>query len=88
MTSPQPPADRRQNGPSMITVCCETTELIVEQCAHCRGIPDPPPRALGHPFAAAHSGRCCDCDTPFAAGTRIRSAGDDGYAGPCCQEDQ
>jgi hypothetical protein len=37
---------------------CENTELLVEQCAHCRRIPDPPTRTLGWPFAAAYRGWC------------------------------
>jgi hypothetical protein len=69
---------------------CEITELLADQCAHCRRIPDPPPRTLGRPFRAVYAGRCCDCDTPFDISDRIRAAGDDGYTGPCCQgqEDQ
>ena len=67
---------------------CDLTDLLVEQCAcpaH-RNIVDTAVGALGPPFTATWPGRCRNCGDPFGRGARIRSAGEDGYLGPCCQE--
>jgi hypothetical protein len=65
---------------------CDITDLLVDQCAHCRKLPDPvPPARAGPPITAAWPGRCANCKRPFDAGDRIRRLGDDGsYIGPCC----
>lgn len=57
---------------------CELTELLVDQCAHCR--PTQPPatddRDLG-PWTTAHyDGECPDCGDPITPGDTIRSDGD------------
>lgn len=69
---------------------CDLTDLYVRDCAHCRGIPDPPPteRRLGRWFAAAFPGHCTDCDDQFDTGDRIRADGESGYLATCCGEDQ
>jgi hypothetical protein len=67
---------------------CSVTELIVEQCAHCRRIPDPPKRLLGRMFTSAFAGRCIDCEEPFEAGTRLRyDPAAPGYVASCCAGD-
>lgn len=64
---------------------CEITDLLAEQCAHCRKLPDPLPRQIGQPFTAAYAGRCVDCDTRFEPGDSIRrDLADGAYVGPCC----
>jgi hypothetical protein len=66
---------------------CRLTELLVDQCAHCRQLPDPPPRRTGRPFRSAYTGHCWDCGEPYAVDDRIRRVSDDagiGYLGPCC----
>lgn len=62
-------------------------DLPAVTCAHCRKLPDPTPRVLGRPFAAAYPGSCVDCGEPFEPGDRIRRADDGGYVcGPCGEE--
>ena len=73
-----------------MTARCELTELLTDQCAHCRHIPDPPARRIGRPFRAAYTGHCRDCDQPYDVDDLIRRVADDdgtGYLGPCCPED-
>lgn len=74
--------------PSTLTTApesrCGLTELPCAYCAHCLGIPDPPPRELGRPFTAGHDGRCADCGEPYSTGDRICAAGD-GYVSSCCE---
>lgn len=72
---------------------CELTELLVEQCAHCRGLDDPetPDVVKSRPFTAAYSGDCHWCGRRYSEGDRIRRIHDDdgpGYLGPCCKEDR
>lgn len=64
---------------------CDVTDLLAEQCAHCRKLPDPPLRELGRPFPAEYDGRCIDCGDWFTAGATIRRDSEEcGYVGPCC----
>lgn len=72
-----------------LSVMCPVMEIPAATCAHCRRLPDVPAddRVLGRPFAAAYAGSCVDCREPFDVGDRIRSDGDHGYVGPCCEED-
>jgi hypothetical protein len=37
---------------------CERTDLLVDQCAHCRGDEDRPQRRASRPFPAAFVGSC------------------------------
>lgn len=69
----------------------DLTDLLADQCAHRKGIPDPAPlRQLGRPIAARYPGHCRACASPYDEGNTIRRLADDdgaGYLGPCCQED-
>lgn len=69
---------------------CELTELLTDQCAHCRGLADPQPlRTLGRPIAARYEGYCRACRSPYGEGDTIQRVADDdgtGYLGPCCVE--
>lgn len=73
------------------TTRCERTELLADQCAHCRGLADPEPiRTLGRPITARYAGRCRDCRGTYAEGDTVQRVEDDegsGYLGPCCRED-
>lgn len=69
---------------------CPITELIRDQCAHCRCVDLPPAYRLGVRFAAAYPGQCWACDVRYRPGDRIRSITDadgSGYLGPCCADD-
>lgn len=70
---------------------CTLTELLVDQCAHCRRLPDPPARTVGKPFEAHRYGRCADCDNPYEPGDKIRAIREDGVItgilAECCWED-
>lgn len=74
-----------------MTQRCELTELLVHECAHCRGLPDPeqvPATAgtgeLGPLFRATYYGRCSDCREPILPGDHIRADDAGGYLGECC----
>lgn len=57
---------------------CAVTELVVEQCAHCRPapVPDPFDEPGGAPwFEARYGGTCVDCGDRFDPGDTIRAAG-------------
>ena len=69
-----------------LTILCEVMELPKATCAHCRRLPEPVPRHLGHPFTAAYAGSCVDCADRFEPGDLIRADGEGGYVGPCCGE--
>lgn len=68
---------------------CELTELLADQCAHCRPKPAKPTFELGYRFTAAWDGECSVCDETFTAGERIgRILGGRGdYACSDCCED-
>lgn len=72
-----------------LSVVCPVMEIPAATCAHCRGLPDTAPtdRVLGRPFTAAYAGSCVDCGDRFEPGERIRSDGEAGYIGPCCEEE-
>jgi hypothetical protein len=62
---------------------CDVTDLVRDQCAHCRRLPDPKPtRDVGIWLKARFGGRCVGCDYPIIPGEMIRASGD-GY---CCTE--
>jgi len=72
-------------------VRCQLTELLADQCAHCRGLTDPEPLRLRPAFVARDAGDCHVCGLPYPAGERIRSAVVDGetvYVAECCWEDR
>lgn len=77
---------------------CDVTDLLTEQCAHCRGLPDlptdhPEPRhgdPAGYtegPIVARYPGWCGQCGKRVHPGTRIvRDDQDSVWLGECCQE--
>lgn len=73
---------------------CSVTELLVEQCAHCRPPApaadpfDEPTPKLGSSFEARYPGQCSDCGDRFDAGDEIRSDLSGGYICADCAEDQ
>lgn len=72
-----------------MTQRCELTELLVSDCAHCRGLPDPEQAAeadgeLGPWFTAGLPGACSGCGGRIYPGDRIRATGDGGYLAQCC----
>ncbi len=68
---------------------CERTDLLVEQCDHCRH-PEAPRRrqaVAGRAITALYPGKCRGCDKAFAPGESITPAVVDGFRtwlGPCC----
>lgn len=62
---------------------CSLTELLVTDCAHCRGHQDPPREPataeLGPWFTARFDGRCSACDNTTYEGDQIRADGFGGY---------
>jgi hypothetical protein len=73
---------------------CERTDLLVTDCAHCRGLPDLPtgPEPTLRPdgggavtIAARYGGYCHECGRSIRIGDSITSV-DDGWVGECCVE--
>jgi hypothetical protein len=68
---------------------CVVTELLPDECAHCRRIPDPgrepaPARAVVT-ITAGYPGRCADCGEPFRAGATITADPEGhGWVADCC----
>lgn len=65
---------------------CGVTELLAEQCAHCRKLPDldpfeEPAERPGRYFRARFPGTCAGCAETFDRGERIRY--DDGGGFEC-----
>jgi len=73
---------------------CPKTELIVSQCAHCRGDTDPEAEILadrealirtGYWYPSKYDGICANCGQPFEANSAIR--GDPrGWVAECCAD--
>jgi hypothetical protein len=68
---------------------CERTELLVDQCAHCRGVTEPAPArtVLGPWFPAGYPGWCSGCGQVFGQGDMIRADGCGEYLADCCGGD-
>ncbi|MFE9684139.1 hypothetical protein [Streptomyces sp. NPDC006285] len=78
----------------MKTARCEVTELLVGECAHCRGNTTTPDEEAAAELAAAapwfhavHPGVCAACGEPFAPGALIRMEIPRGWRADCCRED-
>lgn len=75
---------------------CEITDLLVDQCAHCRKLPDPVveddedsgPPELGPWFAAGYRSYCSDGGEVISPGERIRADGQGGYLCSFCGIDE
>lgn len=67
----------------MSQTCCERTDLLVEQCSHCRGLDERPrvPRWSGSEREAMYPGSCACCGQHFPAGTLIALGDVDGDGG-------
>ena len=70
---------------------CTVTDLLSDECAHCRRIPDPgtepSPRARAVTITAGYPGRCAACGEAFAAGATITVDPDGhGWVADCCDE--
>lgn len=67
---------------------CALTELLVDQCAHCRGFKDLPRAPRFSPrFYASYPGTCVVCDDAILPGDTIRAKDDDGYVCNACGGD-
>jgi hypothetical protein len=68
---------------------CDLTELLVDQCSHCRGDElQSETTDRGPWFTAAYPGACSRCGTGFEPGDEIRAGGHGGYLPECCGEDE
>lgn len=70
---------------------CELTELLVDQCAHCRPAPVPEPSeatSYGPWILAVYGGECADCDDQIWPGDAIRSDGEGGWLCETCGDER
>jgi hypothetical protein len=65
---------------------CAVTELLADQCAHCRPAPVEEPDRLGPWFTSTYGGRCSGCDGRFDEFELIRADGGGGWLAQCCGE--
>ena len=82
-----------------MTARCDNTDLLVDQCAHCRGLADPEEEARsdrkdlvtsGLWFDAKWPGKCWACGEWFREGAAIRpvDAGHgSGWIADCCGDE-
>jgi hypothetical protein len=66
---------------------CTVTELLVDQCAHCRPAPTAAQRAestFGPWFSATYRGSCSSCGSRFEEFDDIRADGEGGWLADCC----
>lgn len=65
---------------------CPLTDMIVNGCAHCRGLDDIPPHLeSGGPwFWAAFKDVCSGCARDTDPGEELCGDGEGGYWGRCC----
>jgi hypothetical protein len=75
---------------------CELTELLVDECAHCKRTPSIEEQVRAeHAEMAARSGwhtaiypgACSSCREPFGVGTPITRDTDGGWMAACCATD-
>ena len=75
---------------------CKLTELIADQCAHCRGDVGADDELLAHRkrllqsvrwIVASYPGRCTGCGDWYSPGAAIRRDGNS-WRAECCAEDQ
>ena len=75
------------NPLALAEVRCSVTELLVDQCGHCRPAPQTAPEpTLGPWIAATYRGRCASCGARIEEFDRIRSDGEGGWLAECCGE--
>ncbi len=71
---------------------CDVTELLADQCAHCRPKPaaDPfeAPSTLGPWFTASYASECAGCFGGIEPGDRARADGHGEYLCLDCGEDR
>jgi hypothetical protein len=68
---------------------CDMTDLLKDQCAHCKPKPPTPPRDTsdyGPWFNARFDGDCDDCGASIYEGDEIRSDGAEGWLCERCGE--
>lgn len=72
--------------PNPASTRCAVTELLADQCAHCRPAaePDGEPSDLGPWFPARYPGECAGCGSHFGEGDLIRADGQLGWLTACC----
>ena len=64
---------------------CDLTDLIVEQCAHCRQATAPAAaQNLGPTLAAGYAGVCSGCGDEFDQGETIQADGQGGWVLTVC----
>jgi hypothetical protein len=61
---------------------CDVTELIVDQCAHCRRLPDLP--AEGAAYVARYQSVCGGCGEVIHRGDRVVADGTGDYVCTGC----
>jgi hypothetical protein len=79
-----------------VSARCDNTDLLVDQCAHCRNLVDPEEEmkrqrsalvASGRWLRAVHKGKCARCGEWFNEGAAIqRSVDDGGWIADCCSD--
>lgn len=75
---------------------CDNTDLLVDQCAHCRKLVDPEEEMRRHRSAllasgewmpSVYKGKCARCGEWFNAGAAIQRSDDNGgWISDCCAD--
>jgi hypothetical protein len=82
-----PPVKPAPAAPVSVATRCTITDLLSDQCSHCRPAPTPAARRdddLGAWFPAMYKGQCAGCGACFGEGERIRADGSGGWLAECC----
>lgn len=79
-----------------MTERCDLTDLLTDQCAHCKNLLDPVEEerkqrrgllAAGIWRASDYPGKCAECGDWFSVGAAIRRSSDNsGWMGECCAD--